>query len=346
MVLQAPPEGPLQRIVGERLSLSETAQAYRLISSVFSDSAVAGAEDAAVVTVEGTAGILAALTIGIVAAIVIGIVVLILVFILLLHKSVRDQFARIWLVGDAIARVFDAVLQTTEGILTWVDNEFLSLWHGLVLDFHKFMSMLIALFGLPSLSALQGQVNKATATLARLPYDVDALGNRLMKALSESLASIWTNISELWHWVHVALADINLIWNALNQVWSWIHHLLYVTAVLTELVHWLQGEIHKVWHNITDLWRHMSSAEIRISTLEHEIVALQHRVLTLEADVAPALETVAVLALLMPLLTAGEQGIESLVKTRDDPCRCLFTPGSKGWMLTMMVMYLWYRDGP
>lgn len=337
---------PLDIIESNEWELRDVQPALRLIQGGLSEVAGAGVVgEASVGGVEVASAIISA-TAAVIMAVVLLCILLIFVGLVLLHNTIRHSVASIPLIGDKLAALTDFANGAILSVGHWVQDETLSVWTGILSDVHRAVAGLISVLGIPSLSQLQHALAGVSSRLARLPYDIDALENRVMKALRDSLASVWQNISQIWSWVHAILANVHALQFAVHQIWNWLHLINHEIAVLTSLVNWLKGQVSKLWHETQYLQKEVNKLTKEVHQLQTQIVQLQHRVIVDEHKLAPAAEAAATVALLLPLLDLGAEGIKTLTELQEDPCRCLFIPGSKGFMLTSIVAYLWWRDGP
>lgn len=342
----AQPQDILHTIDAERYVIRDAPNILRIVYTGARDAAVA---DTGIELIEGagvTVGTVSAATLSIIAAIVLVIAVLLFAFFLITFNQSRKVVNDIPFVGSHLVIPLDWIHALFMNLATWLENEFMSVWTGLLKDFHTLIAGLLALFGLPALDYLQGKVTQVHAVLSRIPYEVDALENRVMKALVDTLANVWQNINQIWHWIHVALSHIAALTHAVQQIWQWIHTILSELTTLGNLVHYILHQIGQLWNYVHNLARLVHTLQSAVQELQKETHLLQQRILVDEAKIAPALETVAIAALLLPLLDIGEEGVANLEKLARDPCRCLFEPGTKSFLETALLTYLAWKEDP
>lgn len=337
--------GIIHEVEANDWTYKDAIRVARLIESAFTDTAVAGVAEETGIDLGIGAAAIASIPLDVVAAIVLLIALIVSVLLLLAVNTIGNQVRGIPLVGGPL---YNLGKWLTGYILlagSWIEIEAATYWRNFLLDLHKLIGFLIAALGLPSLSSIQHTVQRTGAALARLPYDVDALGRRIATSLYNDLMQVWHNINMLWRWIHSIYHALLHLQKLIHHALAQLHHVLIQVASLLSFMRWAFHYLQVIGHQIHTLFHDIHNLQHQVKTLQKEISFLHARLLADEEALAPALEGVAVLALLLPLLEMGEGGVENLVKLADDPCFCFSVPGSPANLLWVIVSDLVAQHG-
>lgn len=154
--------------------------------------------------------------------------------------------------------------------------------------------------------------------------------------LSQTLGHVEQLVSQIHQFLlnqglHIA-SQVHALWSRLSDIEKWIDWIQHVVTALqttvAKLVHVvadMQVQISAIikhllslQHEVNLLTRQVHVLENEVNTIQKELHTLRARVVSNEFIIAPSLEAVASLSLLMPLLSAGEDGIRCLQQLAQD----------------------------
>lgn len=302
----------------EPVDIEQPMTQLRLIRGGAGEVATTFAEDAGAIMGEESGALLGTVALGVYSllalALVLGAVAVLDLVVMVLWWE-RNELGQLPIVGGAIRAAYDKLLQALGALVSPVNAFVDQLTHDAAKGFVSLVNAIVGMWAITTHSQARGMVQAGAAQQAVLNQGMHShfvdMENRLHQEQMvnrDAMHGLWSRLSvladaeaQLSHEMHSVqkLAqdtahELAPLLSQVPQIWQWLHHFFAQIAHLMAAVTALVAEVGVLTKKVEEL---------------DQQVQEQASILV---DVAAA---VSVLALLAPLLDAGEEGVRCLRET-------------------------------